>query len=301
MNVSKVIILGHSGFIGKAVLDYIQATNRTPVYGFSSASLDLRNSTALDKLNSIIDDNAVLIIASNITKDRQDNLHTAKENIKMVFNVAEYLQQHPIKKCVYVSSIAVYGNVSNNKVIDENTQISPNSYYAVAKYTSECILHQIAAQTGFQLLILRPTGIFGPNDTHLTYGPMDFINSAVQKKKVRLYGYGEECRDFLYIKDVARLVTELSFKDISGTYNLASGVSHSFREIIEYLKLIIPNDFDVYNKPRKQTLMHHKFDVSKLIGELPKFRFTEFRTALKETYECHSISNKNPLYSSRHP
>lgn len=285
MDVSKIIILGHSGYVGKAVLDYIQDTKRIPVYGFSSTSLDLRNPTALEKLNSIIDNNALLIVASAITKDKQNNLQAAKENIEMVMNIAEYLQQHPIKKCVYMSSVAVYGDIQNNKVIDEKSPIAPNSFYAVAKYAGECILQQIADQKDFQLLILRPTGIFGNNDTHLTYGPSDFINSAIQSNKVRLYGYGEEKRDFLYIQDAARLITELSLKDISGTYNLASGISYSFREIVEYLRSIIPRNFNIYYEPRKQPLVHHKFDVSKLVEAINGFEFTEFRLGLENTYK----------------
>ncbi len=281
---NKVIILGHTGFIGKALHTYLHQNTTSEIYGYSSLSINLMHPDSLNTLGNIIDEHTTLILTAAITRDKGDTLDAFHSNITMVTNVARFLQGHQINKCIYFSSVNVYGDVADNLSINENTPINPTSLYGIAKYTGERILQKVANSVGFPLLILRPCRVYGPGDTHLLYGPGDFIHSVLQNKTLRLYGDGKELRDQLYIGDLVRLIHHFTFGNFSGIYNLVTGQSYSYQEIVECLRKVIPYDFSVSHVPRTRPLVNQRFDIIKLSQAVPDFHFTELEQGLRETY-----------------
>lgn len=289
---TRVIILGHTGFIGKALHTYLGKNTTSEIYGYSSSSINLIYRDSLNVLGNIIDEQTALVLTAAITRDRADTLDAFYSNITMVTNVARFLKSHRINKCIYLSSGSVYGNALDDLNINENTPVSPDSFYAIAKYTGERILQNVAGSAGFPLLILRPCQVYGPGDTHTTYGPGDFIHSILQNRTLRLYSNGEELRDHLYIGDLVRLIHHFIFGNFSGIYNLATGQSHSFQELVECLRKVIPYNFSVSHSPRIQPLVNHKFDTTKLSQAMPNFRFTELEKGLRETYNSFAAAIK---------
>lgn len=284
MSTNRVVILGASGFLGKALAPVLMEKAVVEVHGFSSAQIDLTKRKNLEQLNSIVNANSIIIFLSVITPDRQDGKEAAEKNIQMVSNVAEYLSQHPVKKCVYSSSSAVYGNLSGD-AIDENTQISLETDYARSKWEGEQILQQVTDSLGIELVILRPVAIFGPQDTHTSYGITRFVRSLLIENQIILYGDGMELRDHLYIKDFAKLAVEFSLGQFSGIYNLATGNSYTFVEIVEFLKEVTDIELRLRSQPRTMPLIHQKFNIAKLKDAFPTYSFTDTRLAIRETYQ----------------
>ena len=281
---TRVIILGHTGFIGKALYTYLGKNTTSEIYGFSSSEVDLGRPDSLNPLDSIVDEQTALILMAAITRDRLDTLDAFYTNITMATNVARFLQGRQINKCIYISSVSVYGDIIDNLSISENTPINPTSFYGIAKYAGECILQKVAGSVGFPLVILRLCRVYGPGDTHLLYGPGDFIHSILQNRTLHLYGDGKELRDQLYIRDLVRLIHHFIFGNFSGIYNLATGQSYSFREIVECLRKVVPYDFSVSHLPRTRPLVNQRFDTTKLSQSKSVFHFTEFEEGLRETY-----------------
>jgi len=278
MNKQKVLIFGNTGFIGNAVSAYLKKKG-AKVYGYSYPEFDLMNRKDLERVKTVFDKESIAIMASWITKDREDSLDSFEKNIAMVTSLCKTLKEKPVKKLVFISSIAVYGK-GVGKAMTERTPIQPNSYYALSKYCGEQLFCQ-AAQGLFPVLILRLTGIYGPGDTHLTYGPLRFIHTALAEETITLFGKGEDKRDFLYIDDAARIIGELSLKDSEGVYNLGTGTSYSFQEIAQLLISDLENAKIRYSD-RKQGLTHHHLDIAKLKQELPQERFINFQESLRQ-------------------
>src|SRR5215831_17764 len=134
---SKIIILGHTGFIGRHLLAYLRLMVQVPVLGFSRAQIDLTDVEAIKQLESYLDQDAVLILCSAIQKWVQDDLESFEKNIRMVSNVLRSLQNHPVHHLFYFSSAAVYGESVTNLNIDEETPVAPSNYYGAAKLASE--------------------------------------------------------------------------------------------------------------------------------------------------------------------
>ncbi len=278
----RVLILGHTGFIGGALQAFLQQGGDREVLGFSSRTADLRRPEGLEKLEGVVDRDTTVVFASAITREKGDSPATLVDNVMMAAHLGAFLESHPPAKCVCFSSDAVYP--MRDDPITEETPVSPGgTFYAIAKYTAECVLRRAAEAKSFPLLVLRPTGVFGPGDTHNSYGPNAFLRSVITDRSVRLFGQGEEQRDHLYIGDLVRLVTHLVETDAVGVVNLATGVSRSFAEVVESLRRVAPYEVTVSHLPRKTAVTHRRFDISRLSRDIPGFRFTDFEEAIGET------------------
>jgi UDP-glucose 4-epimerase len=281
--VRRVIILGHTGFIGQALLSHLQADGRTEVLGFSSRTLDLRRTESLKTLEGLVGASTTVVFASAITREKGDSLEKLSDNIAMAGHLGAFLESHPPAKCICFSSDAVYP--MQNDPISEETPVAPGgTFYAIGKYAAECVLRRSAALKNVPLLVLRPTGVFGPGDTHNSYGPNAFLRAVVRDRSIRLFGEGEERRDHLYIGDLVRLVSRLIETDAVGVYNLATGISRSFAEIVEVMRRVVPFEFTVSRIPRNGSVTHRAFDIARLAKCLPDFRFTNLEQGLREIF-----------------
>jgi UDP-glucose 4-epimerase len=243
----------------------------------------------LDTLATVLDSQTTLVFAAAQTLDRmEDCLDIFDANMAMALNVARLLATHPVRKCVYFSTVSVYGDRASNLALREDTPVAPATYYAAAKYAGECILHQVAHTAGFPLLILRPCRVEGPGARYATYGPVYFIQSILRDGTVSLYGDGRERRDHLAIDDLVRIVGHLINGDYTGVYNLASGQSHSYLEILACLRRVIPQEFAVHFRPRTRPLIHQQFDIGKLLHAMPQCQFTPLIERLRATYDYYT-------------
>lgn len=280
---SPVIVLGHSGFIGKALAQSLRDAG-AEVHGFSSRELDLRNTTALESLDPLIGPETVMFVCAALTPDRGSSIDTCLEHVDLTGNLARYLSRHSLRKCVFISSDAVYPMI--DVPVNEDTPVGPTGAYPVAKYASECLMQMAFAQHPDQLLIVRPTAVFGPGDTHNSYGPNRFVSTAIGDRTVRLFGLGEETRDHLYISDLVGILSRLGVTDAAGVLNIASGTSRSFGSIVDALRTLAPSPFAVENVPRAGSITHRAFDIRRLEQALPGVRFTPFEDALRATVEA---------------
>jgi UDP-glucose 4-epimerase len=279
-NTSQVVILGHTGFIGGRLLAHYAAAG-VRVYGYGSSTLDLRDASAFSVLDGVLGPHTALYVPAAVTPDRGVTLDALSNNFSMMLNLARYLDQHPVQRCVYISSDAVYPMVS--EAVTEESKIEPSNFYALAKYSGERMLQSVADSRGFPLLIVRPTAVYGPGDTHNGYGPNRFVRSILGDRTIRLFGAGEENRDHLYIDDLITILVTLTSSSEAGVFNAATGQSRTFGLIAEDLRDITPLEFQVESLPRQGAITHRHFDIKRLRDAIPDLEFTPFKQGLKTT------------------
>jgi len=277
---SPVVLLGHAGFICKALFERLQPD----VQGFASKTLDLRDPSALARLDGLVDASTTLIVTAALTPDKGATIDTLGQNFAIAANLGRYLGQHPVGRCIYLSSDAVYPML--DEPVTETSPVEPSNLYALAKYTAERVLQHAATAAGFPLLLLRSTGVYGPGDTHNSYGPNRFVRSIVQERTVRVFGEGEERRDHLFVDDLVQIVASLVSTDVTGVLNVASGSSRSFMSVVDDLRAVVPYEFKVETSPRRTAITHREFDLARLHQALPEFRFTPLREGLRRTFEA---------------
>lgn len=278
-----VVIIGHTGFIGQEIFRQL-ANKVSDLEGYSSADFDLSDATSMIQLGPRLTTDTILIVTAALNREKGDTIEIMQKHIGMMANLAKALELYPPAKCVYLSSADVYGR-PGKLPITEKTPVNPQSFYGIAKFVCERILQKVADDKKFPLLILRYNGIFGPGQKNTGYGANSFIKSAIQEGKVRIWGDGSEKRDAVYVFDLARIIVDLSLGQAEGIFNIATGKSISFEEMVNTLGKISHGPPQVIAKERTSPAFDQKFKITKLKRYLPNFRFTPLEKALKATYQ----------------
>ena len=156
--------------------------------------------------------------------------------------------------------------------------------HGVAKFAGECLLAQVAAQMGFPLVTFRPCKIYGPGDRSFEYGPGGFLYSVLMGKPVRLYGDGSELRDHLFIEDLVQIVRHFAQNDESGIYNLASGVSRTYQDILSIIRKVINKEFEIIHEARTRLQVDQTVDISHLKQAVPELNLTSLEQGICKTF-----------------
>jgi nucleoside-diphosphate-sugar epimerase len=275
-----VVLLGATGFLGQAIGARLQQDGAT-VHGFSSKTLNLTERAAFSVLDQLAGPATTLIFASAVTPDKGRTVDALDANLQMAMNVGRYLEGHPFKKVVYVSSDAVYP--MGDEVVTEASPVEPADFYALAKYAGERVLANVCGAAKIPLVIVRPTGVYGAGDTHNSYGPNRFISQIINDGTLSMFGEGDDVRDHVYVEDVAAITVALAASDAAGVFNIASGESRTFGSIAEQLHALSPKPFELVKLPKSGGTSRRDFDISRLREALPGLKLTPFADGLKAT------------------
>ena len=277
----KIIKLGSTGFVGSALLDVFQKLTDIEVLGLNSSDLDLSTDHAVIELAKIVDKNTILIFAVRASKNLEQ-FKGFQRDITIVKNLGRCLSQNQIRKCIYLSGGPVYNDSKSNLNITEESPIAPTSLYAVAKLAGENILQVVGRQANIPILIFRPCKIYGPGGSD--YGPDSFIKSLLLNRKVRLFGDGTEKRNHLHIDDLVELTKIFAFNKTEGVYNLVSGNSHTYQDILSHLRILYKQDFPVEEMPRTREKVDLIINIDKLKSQVPDFPFIPIEKGVEQTF-----------------
>lgn len=168
-----------------------------------------------------------------------------ENNYRFSVRLAEYAFKHD-KRFIYASSAATYGDGSlgfsdNEKELDH---LAPLNMYGFSKHLFDLWLKN-------QGLLHRTVGlkyfnVFGPNERHkgrMASAITHILPSARNEGVVRLFksqdphqfAHGEQKRDFVYVKDVARMTCAFLQNDATGIYNIGSGKASSWNQVANAL------------------------------------------------------------------
>jgi UDP-glucose 4-epimerase len=288
----KVVILGNSGFIGSSIERDFQKTDKFQVEGYNSSNLNLNLKESSKQLAEVLNKETILIVLAR-SRNAQNRIDSFHHNILMDQNIARCLEKNPVKKCIYFSSISVYGETATNNEITENTPVDPSTFYGVTKLAGEKILQITAQKSRFPLLTLRCCKVYGPGNSDTTsYGPDQFINTILSENKLCLFGNGEEKRDYLFIQDLVDIIRPLVLGETTGILNLASGKSFTFKEISSIFRHIIKGDFNEIISNREKPIINQGFNIEMLLNACPDITFTDLQEGLLKTWNF--VSKQTP-------
>ncbi len=273
-NPARVVVVGSRGFIGKAVIAYLQAQG-IAVCPVSSSDIDLTEASSGERLEEILrPDDAVIFNSARITEMSRAGEDFAA-NILMARHACEAFKKIPLAQVVYISTDTVYPFGINPIV--ESTPAAPESLYG-AMHLSRELMFRNAVES--PLAILRLNAVYGAEDSHNAYGPNRFLRSALAEGKISLFGEGEETRDHTFIDDVAAVIGLCLRHRSSGCLNVASGESVSFHDIAGMIAAMFDSPVTVANMPRQRPVSHRRYDVSEFVSAFPGFRFVPLAEGL---------------------
>lgn len=159
-------------------------------------------------------------------------------NCEGLFNVLEASAEAGVRKLVFSSSAAVYGNNPAMPKV-ESMLPEPRSPYAVTKLDGEYYCGMFAETGRLETACLRYFNVFGPRqDPRSAYAaaiPI-FICKALKGEPLRIFGDGGQTRDFVFVKDIVRAnAFAAKTPGLTGVYNVGYGQSISIREVAEWI------------------------------------------------------------------
>jgi len=293
----KIVITGGAGFIGSNLAEELSKEKENKVIIVDDLSTGkLRNIkslniefvkgsiTNLNLLKRIFKDaNYVFHQAAiaSVQKSIEDPKRTNEVNVKGTLNVLIAARDREVKKVIYASSSAIYGDTPE---LPKKEDMIPNllSPYAVTKLLSEYYCKVFNEVYGLKTISLRYFNVYGQRqDPFSDYAAVipRFIDRVLENKPPMIYGDGEQTRDFIFVKDVVRTNILAMGNDATGIYNITNGNSISINELANMImKLIGKNFTPIYNDPRDGDIIHSIGDVSKAkkdLGYEPRYSLEE--------------------------
>lgn len=300
----KILITGGLGFIGSHITNQlIDGNNIIIIDNLSTGKMEYLNNYKHENL-TIINKDLNSLDLKLILKDIDYVFHLAAmvsvpfsinnpilcnlENVTSTVNLLEACVKNDIKKIVFSSSSAVYGE--NSKMPLKESEIPmPTSPYAASKASCELYLKSFYESFGLNYTILRYFNVFGPKqDKNSQYAAVipNFINSILENKQPVIYGDGEQTRDFVFVKDVAQANINSCKSDFNGIINVASGKKITINQLYEIIKKMLESEINVKYLPKRQgDIKHSQADISNLNKINLKIDTKNFENQLAETID----------------
>jgi len=274
----RVVLLGARGFIGAAIRRQLDVQS-VPVLALTSADLNLTETSAAEKLSAVLKTTDAVVMLAALTPDKGRDIVTLMKNLAMMQSTCAAIGKSGCAHLVYFSSDAVYdGAVSR---VSEDTPASPQDLYGAMHYTREVMARSLAK---VPLLVLRPTLVYGLDDTHNSYGPNRFRRTAQKDGKITLFGGGEEARDHIHVEDLAALTLRCLLRRSTGILNAATGASHSFYEVAEVVARQFRNAVEIVKTPRANPVTHRHYDTTLTIKAFPDIRFIKLEEGIARVH-----------------
>jgi len=183
---------------------------------------------------------AMFHLASITDTTLQDQKIQTHDNVEGFRRLLDYLrpEKTPI---VYASSAATYGiRAGVNRVGDP---LAPANAYAFSKVQLENLARTVKeAEPGWQIAGLRYFNVYGPREGHKGVPASMAWHLAGQMlagKRPRIFKYGEQKRDFVYVKDIVAMTIAALKSGKSGVWNAGSGQPRTFNEMIAGLNQVL--------------------------------------------------------------
>lgn len=213
-----------------------------------------------------------LAAVASVQASVDDPVKTHQSNFIGTLNVCEAMRLNGVGRVLFASSAAVYGNNGEGQSIAEDTPKAPLTPYAVDKLASEQYLDFYRRQHGLEPVIFRFFNIFGPRqDPSSPYSGVISIFSerATQGLPIKVFGDGEQTRDFLYVGDLVQVMVQaLEQPQVEeGAVNIGLNQATSLNQLLAALRDVIGSLPEIsYGEARSGDIRHSRADNARLLA-----------------------------------
>jgi nucleoside-diphosphate-sugar epimerase len=269
----NILVTGGAGFIGShlvpqllekghsvTVLDNLSTGKLENLNGvidhpkFTFQRGDILDKTILNEIFERIDSVIHLAALIDISASIADPIQNHEVNVNGTFNMLHAAIKHNVKKFVFASSTAVYGDAKTLPV-QENIAVHPISPYAASKVAGEAYCSAFASCFGLETIALRFFNIYGLRSENSPYSGVitKFLQKIVKGEVLTIDGDGEQTRDFIYVSDVVKaVILALEHEGLKGeVFNVCTGVPTSINQLAATLKTVTGKNPNVKRGPAR--------------------------------------------------
>ena len=258
----RVLVTGGCGFIGRAI------TERLVIDGWDVTLID-RSEDAFARLPALVRNEARLIVGDTTDGRTVEAAVRAQDRIAHLAAGSSFLmyEAHPVEettgavmgfhrvvdaavrtdvpRIVYLSTSAVYEG--HSVPYSEEVPLEPPDLKAFSKKVNEELVRLYVDRYGIEAVGLRPFSVYGPGET--SKGPFANVVSLFAwamfgGRRPLVWGDGTQTRDFVAVDDVARAIALALTADVTGVFNVGTGLETSFNAVVELLNEMLGTDFE---------------------------------------------------------
>lgn len=263
----RITVTGGAGFIGShlvdrliedghtvQVIDNLYTGNKEFVHSKAQfIELDIRDPKLYSVLEEFRPDYIFHEAAqTEVSTSMSDPMLDCDINLMGLINLLNAAVKLDVKKFLMPSSAAVYGNL-DTLPLNEEMIGNPSSFYGLTKLTTEHYLRIYHEAFGLPYICYRYSNVFGPRQGNGGEGGVIsiFAKAIVQGSPIIIYGDGKQTRDFIYVDDVVEANILGMQHQVTGIYNVSTGISSSVNLLVDEFRNISGKDIEVvYDKPR---------------------------------------------------
>lgn len=264
----RFLITGAAGFLGSALANRLAKEGHSvrglddlstgdpsalsPDVHFTRGDVNDRPKlwTLLQDVDCVYHLAARVLVPESVLYPREYN----QVNVGGTVSLMEAMRDVGVRRVVFISSGAVYGN-QEKQPVSEDARPNPRSPYAVSKLAAEYYVKTIGALWGIETVCLRVFNAYGPGQ-HLppVHAPvmLTFLRQALQNGTLVLHGEGQQTRDYVYVDDVVNAM--LAASTAPGvdrlTINVGSGQETSVKELARLVISVTGTHPEVVYNPR---------------------------------------------------
>ncbi|MGW7675731.1 NAD-dependent epimerase/dehydratase family protein [Shewanella sp. S23-S33] len=205
---SKILVTGVTGFVGHNLVERFSKdlfrcvvrdnmiSEASDFFSVDSIDNDTDWSGAFDNINCVIH-------IAGLSHKREKKLEDFRcVNVSGTMRLASKAAYHGVKRFVFVSSIGVNGPSTDLEVFTPSAKVLPHNAYAQSKCEAESCLNKLAYETGLEVVIIRPTLVYGPDAP----GNFGILTKLVKKFPILPFGLATNKRDFISVQNLADLL-----------------------------------------------------------------------------------------------
>ncbi len=258
----KILVTGCAGFIGMSLskkmleqnYNIIGIDNLNDYYSvelkkerlktlkkynsFHYLNVDLLNKSLLEKIfkNNSIDKVVNLAAQAGVRHSLENPNSYIESNVLGFMNILECCRNYGVKGLIYASSSSVYGGNTLVPFSEEHSVVNPTSIYAATKISNELMSRSYYNLFGLKSTGLRFFTVYGP------WGRPDmayyiFTKKIFENKKIELFNFGNNSRDFTYINDIVQgIISAIKNNYDCEVFNLGNNETVNVTEMIKIIE-----------------------------------------------------------------
>lgn len=284
---SKILITGHTGLLGSNLLNKLREYNE--VFGMSRANgFDLRDKDLVEQTIDTIKPDIIYHLAANAAEARGQvsPIDMTERNINIFLNVLTPAINAKVKRFIYTSSVAVYGEADVPYTEDDIPK--PKDIYGVNKLACESMLKILAKVHNFEYSIFRPHNIYGPHqDMSNPYKNVValFMRNIMEDKEITIFGGGRMKRAFSYVDDVVEVLSDLTSTFKNQTVNVGSSIDIGIGDLLTEIEKVSGKKAKVKNLPAREQEIYLFLASHKKLNVLHPYHETPLDIGLQKTWD----------------
>ncbi|WP_338119943.1 NAD-dependent epimerase/dehydratase family protein [Paenibacillus thalictri] len=299
-----MLVTGGAGFIGSHIVESLLAEGYEPVIvdimrtgnrTFVPAGVVLyETDISASNLEEVFEKEkpiyAIHLAAQvDVASSLKDPVGDAGTNIVGTIRLLDCCRKFNVKKIVYSSSCAVYGDAEQDGGgITEDFPIRPLTFYGISKFSPELYIRAYQQLYGLAFTIFRYANVYGPRQTPKGEGGVVpiFIGKLSLGDTPVIYGDGEQTRDFVYVKDVAAANLLALRKGDNEIFNIGCSRPTSVNRLYELISSLLEVHVPPLYYPKRSgditdSLLNHS-KAKQQLGWTPGY---DLQAGLRETID----------------